>query len=42
VLGMAASDGTLVLGYHFPWPGLGWVEAAGDAFRFAPMPWRWG
>jgi glyoxylase-like metal-dependent hydrolase (beta-lactamase superfamily II) len=42
VLGMAASEGTLVLGYHFPWPGLGWVETAGDAFRFTPMPWRWG
>jgi glyoxylase-like metal-dependent hydrolase (beta-lactamase superfamily II) len=42
ILGMAASDGTQVLGFHFPWPGLGWVEAAGQGFRFAPAPWRWG
>ncbi|MDW8398552.1 MAG: MBL fold metallo-hydrolase, partial [Acetobacteraceae bacterium] len=41
VLGMAASDGVLVLGFHFPWPGLGWVEAAGEGFRFLPAPWRW-
>lgn len=42
VLGIAATDGTLVLGFHVPWPGLGWVEAAGEGFRFSPMPWRWG
>lgn len=42
VLGMAAADGVLVLGFHFPWPGIGWVEAAGEGFRFVPAPWRWG
>jgi glyoxylase-like metal-dependent hydrolase (beta-lactamase superfamily II) len=41
ILGMAASDGVQVLGFHFPWPGIGWVEAAGQGFRFVPAPWRW-
>lgn len=42
ILGMAATDRTQVLGYHFPWPGLGHVETAGAGFRFTPSPWRWG
>lgn len=41
ILGMAASDGVQALGFHFPWPGIGWVEAAGQGFRFQPAPWRW-
>lgn len=41
ILGQAASDRTLVMGYHFPFPGLGYVEAAGSAFRWNPVPWSW-
>jgi glyoxylase-like metal-dependent hydrolase (beta-lactamase superfamily II) len=42
VLGMAAADRLAVIAYHFPWPGVGHVEAAGQGFRWAPIPWRWG
>ena len=41
-LDMAASERLHVLGYHFPWPGLGHVEAAGQGFGFVPTPWNWG
>lgn len=41
-LDMAASDRLQVLGYHFPWPGLGHVEASGQGFAFVPSPWEWG
>ncbi len=30
-----------VLGYHFPWPGLGHVVSDGDHFRFVPKPTQW-
>jgi glyoxylase-like metal-dependent hydrolase (beta-lactamase superfamily II) len=30
----AADDGALVLCYHFPFPGLGRVERAGDGWRW--------
>lgn len=42
VLDMAAADRLQVLGYHFPWPGLGHVERRGGGFGFVPTPWRWG
>jgi len=41
LLGQAAADRIEVLSYHFPWPGLGQVEADGSAFRYLPTPWRW-
>lgn len=41
ILAMAASDRVAVLAYHFPWPGVGHIEAAGSGFRWAPVPWRW-
>lgn len=41
-LDMAATERLQVLGYHFPWPGLGHVEAAGQGFAFVPTPWQWG
>lgn len=31
-----ATDGNLVLSYHFPWPGLGHVVRAGDGFEWVP------
>jgi glyoxylase-like metal-dependent hydrolase (beta-lactamase superfamily II) len=40
--GMAATDRVQVLGYHFPWPGLGHVETRGNGFGWVPSPWRWG
>jgi glyoxylase-like metal-dependent hydrolase (beta-lactamase superfamily II) len=42
VLDMAASERLPVLGYHFPWPGIGHVEARGQGFGFVPTPWNWG
>nr|WP_315855913.1 MBL fold metallo-hydrolase [Pseudooceanicola nitratireducens] len=40
LLDMAASDGIAVLGYHFPFPGVGHVMAEGDAYRFVPALWK--
>lgn len=34
LLDRAATEGHRLIGYHFPWPGAGRVERAGDAFRF--------
>ncbi|MCV2880806.1 MBL fold metallo-hydrolase [Actibacterium sp. XHP0104] len=42
LLDMAAADGMAVLGYHFPFPGVGHVMRDGDAFRFVPAIWNWG
>jgi glyoxylase-like metal-dependent hydrolase (beta-lactamase superfamily II) len=42
ILGQVAADRTLVMGYHFPFPGLGYVEAAGPAYRWNSLPWSWG
>jgi hypothetical protein len=39
---MAANERLQVLGYHFPWPGIGHVEVRGGGFGFVPTPWRWG
>lgn len=36
LLDMLATDKTLLLGYHLPWPGLGRVERGGTAFRYVP------
>ncbi|SIT54873.1 putative Lactamase [Mesorhizobium prunaredense] len=41
ILGEVAADRTLVMGYHFPFPGLGYVEAAGSAYRWNAIPWSW-
>ncbi|HYI25682.1 MAG TPA: hypothetical protein VD767_09750 [Thermomicrobiales bacterium] len=32
----AADEGALVLSYHFPFPGLGRVERAGEGWRWDP------
>lgn len=34
-----ATDRTLVLAYHMPFPGLGHVRAEGQAFEWIPKPW---
>ncbi len=41
LLDMAASEGLLVLGYHFPFPGLGHVARSGAAWRWVPALWQW-
>ena len=40
-LDMAATDKIAVLGYHFPFPGVGHVVKEGAAYRFIPALWRW-
>ncbi len=41
MLDMTASDGIVVLGYHFPFPGVGHVMREAGAYRFIPSVWRW-
>ncbi len=41
LLDRAATDRVLVLGYHFPFPALGHVEAYDGAWRWSPAPWIW-
>ncbi len=41
MLDMAATDRISVIGYHFPFPGVGNVMRDGDAYRFVPALWRW-
>ena len=33
-----ATDKMQILGYHFPWPGLGHIGRQGDAYRYFPAP----
>ncbi|NRP12248.1 N-acyl homoserine lactonase [Aliiroseovarius sp. xm-m-379] len=40
LLDMAATDRIAVLGYHFPFPGVGHVARDGDAYRFVPALWQ--
>ncbi|MBV7378310.1 MBL fold metallo-hydrolase [Maritimibacter dapengensis] len=40
LLDMAATDRIPVVGYHFPFPGVGHVMRDGDAYRFVPALWR--
>ena len=41
LLDMAATDGIAVLGYHFPFPGVGHIMRASDGYRFIPTIWTW-
>ncbi len=41
LLDMAATDGMAVLGYHFPFPGVGHVMKNAGEYRFLPAMWRW-
>lgn len=36
VLGMLAADGVPFIGYHMPFPGVGYVETRGDGFHYMP------
>jgi len=42
LLDMAAADGMAVLGYHFPFPGVGHIMRDGEGYRFVPAIWNWG
>jgi len=37
---MATADKMLVQGFHFPFPGIGYMEKAGGGYRFVPAPWN--
>lgn len=34
-----AADRTLIVGYHWPFPGLGYVRKVGDGYELVPRPW---
>ncbi|WP_298844089.1 MBL fold metallo-hydrolase [uncultured Roseobacter sp.] len=36
ILDMLAADKTAFVGYHMPWPGVGYVETRDDGFRYVP------
>ncbi|MEM8630587.1 MAG: MBL fold metallo-hydrolase [Pseudomonadota bacterium] len=40
VLGMLAADRIPFIGYHMPFPSLGYVEANGDGFRYVPATYQ--
>jgi glyoxylase-like metal-dependent hydrolase (beta-lactamase superfamily II) len=40
LLDMAAADRIAILGYHFPFPGVGHVQKDGDTYRFVPALWQ--
>ncbi|SES92608.1 MBL fold metallo-hydrolase [Oceanicella actignis] len=41
LLARAADEGLVVVGYHFPFPGVGHIIREGEGFRFLPALWRW-
>lgn len=40
VYDMAAAEKMFIAGYHFPFPGLGYVEKAGAGYRLVPAAWN--
>lgn len=40
VLGMLAADRVPLIGYHMPFPGMGYVETRGDGFRYVPVSYQ--
>lgn len=40
LLDMMVSENMPFVGYHMPWPGLGYVERDGDAYRYAAMSYQ--
>lgn len=40
LLGMIAADRIAFTGYHMPFPGLGYLDAAGDGFRYSPAAYQ--
>jgi len=40
VLEAAAHDGTLIIGFHMPFPSVGYVERTGDSYRWVPATYQ--
>jgi glyoxylase-like metal-dependent hydrolase (beta-lactamase superfamily II) len=40
IFDMAAAEKILVSGYHFPFPGLGYIEKGGTGYRLVPAAWN--
>jgi glyoxylase-like metal-dependent hydrolase (beta-lactamase superfamily II) len=40
ILGMIAADRLPFIGYHMPFPALGFIETAGDGFRYVPASYQ--
>jgi len=40
VLGMLAADKVPFIGYHMPWPAMGYAEARGDGFQYVPASYQ--
>ena len=36
ILDMLAADKIAFVGYHMPWPGIGYVETRDDGFAYVP------
>ena len=41
LLDQLATDRTLTMAYHFPFPGLGHVARRDSAYEWVPAPWVW-
>ena len=37
---MLATDRVMMTGYHMPFPGIGWIERAGTAYRYVPQSYQ--
>jgi hypothetical protein len=37
---MTAAEKMMVTGFHMPFPSLGWVEKAGNAYRWVPATYQ--
>jgi len=40
VLGMAAAERMPVIGYHMPFPGMGYIDTRGDGFHYVPVSYQ--
>jgi hypothetical protein len=40
LLSMLAADKIPFLGYHMPWPALGYVDTRGDGFHYVPASYQ--
>ena len=40
ILGMLAADRVPLIGYHMPFPGMGYVETRGDGFNYVPASYQ--
>jgi glyoxylase-like metal-dependent hydrolase (beta-lactamase superfamily II) len=41
ILDQVATDRTLVMGYHFPWPGLAYIRKSSTGYEWRPTVWDW-